>query len=108
MAGSFAIVDKSHVVKNIGRGPWCILGAMKDTRLQLQFWFMAMSGTIISSNSRDIVAPIDILSSASWGQRDHASHAFRAGGIQHMGKALDKSINNNVDAPFLTEEETLR
>ena len=36
-----AIVDECHIVKNIGKGPWGILGQMKKDRPMNRFWFMS-------------------------------------------------------------------
>ena len=93
-----AIIDECHIVKNIGKGPWGLLRQMKTDRPMNRFWFAALSGTILNANPTDIIGPIDIIGSKGWVNTQHPYHSFCEVELKKMGKAVEKSTNDQTDA----------
>ena len=63
---------------------------MKDDRLELRFWVVGMSGTIINSNPLDIEAATEIIGSPSWKDKEHVHHTFSSKRLKAMKKAIAK------------------
>lgn len=68
------IIDKSHTVKTkrLDYLNW----EMKQCRPELRLALVCMSGTLLSSDPSNIVAPLEILSSPSWDSPSHPLHGL--------------------------------
>ena len=91
---AFWVVDESHFVKNINKGPWKFSETMKAQQPDCRPWTLAMSGTMISAFPTDIIGSVSVMSSDSWKKPDHPLHHLRPDGLIAAQKAMTKHVNN--------------
>ncbi len=91
------IIDESHNVIGEGKGPWRILETMRTDRPDDRFWLVAMSDTILTTSSMEILAPMSIMYDASWDDPKHPCHQLRPSALNSLSKVVTKSIEKPKD-----------
>lgn len=90
LCGTF-VVDECHMVKTAMKGPWKIIGSMKQDWPDARGWCVGLSGTIISADPTDIMAPLDIFRSSSWDDSTHPLHNLRPTALRDMKRLIDRA-----------------
>ncbi|KAL8806101.1 MAG: hypothetical protein Q9223_004969 [Gallowayella weberi] len=89
-----AVIDKVYNTKGVSKGPSGSLQAIRTQRPSQRFWFVAMSGTIITETPDDIAASLSIIGHKDWIADDHPLHRLSVPGLHDITLSLNALVDD--------------